>query len=182
MRHLKPIVPEDFLILSISENYVLSYEYHPEQLDFISFLETFKKLCELADKKIANYKILRMNKRIIVLIKNSSKSNTIIKSDYFDLPSKNLKAEIYWVVDIQQFENKLANMNYKWEDYKKEETNYEKNKRKKNIEFFTEYKKHKSLEKLVELGLIHLKDVPQYRKSLKILEKEQIKKRVKHEE
>lgn len=182
MRYLRPVVSEDFIVLSKSEYYVLSYEYRTEQLEFSFFLEYFKKLAELPEKKIVDYKVLRMNNRIIVLLKNSLKSDSIIKSDYFDLPSKKLRAEIFWVVDIQQFENKISTMKPKWEHYKKQESNYEKKKREKNLEFFVEYNKYKSLGRLVELGLIHLKDVPRYQHSLEILEKEQIQKRVKHEE
>ena len=188
LRVLQPLKYETKIPFQKSDNYVLIYIN--AKIELSVFTMEFKDMTNVLGNKIADFKIQKIeNKHILVLLKIRihGKNEFKLKVDFFDLTQNELKAQIYKVDDVEQLEIMMNKMEGALQVVKKQDFGYERKKRQaqqQNKEFFAEYKKHKSLNKLVELGVIHLKDVIHYQGCLEALEKEdqKLKKKVKREE
>lgn len=185
---LHPLVSEDFIILGKSENYAILYRNVKGNLQ--TFKTDFKRIIMVIEKKVGNYKmqLIQDNHVLVVLKLKLQKRNEdlTVRVDLFDLPVKNLRGEIFIVQDPYILESILSKM----DGAKKAISNKdnEKNKRKqleKNKEVFEAYRTHnKSFKKLVELGIIKLKEVLHYENCIERLEREdeKLNKKIKLEE
>ncbi len=187
---LVPVHCENKITISKSKNFVLLYKH--SDIEFQLFVNEFKDICSVLDKKLIDFRIQRIEgKHFLVLlkIKIHQKNELKLKSDFFDMPIFGLKPQIYnvEVVDTETLEKLMNKMDGGLQAVKKQDFGYEIKKRQKrlsNKEFFDEFQKKKSLQSMVKSGSIHLKDVSHYKECLDILEKEEqkLKKKVKGEE
>lgn len=114
-----------------------------------------------------------------------------LKPDFFDLPLEGLRPDLYKVEDVDVLELKVSKMDGASQAVRKHDFLYERKQREtkqKNKEFYHEYKKYESVEKLVELGIIHAKDALHYKEIFDFLKKDaeeredKLKKKIKKED
>jgi len=192
LQSLQPLIFDYLIPFSKSENIVLIYKN--AIIDYETFKGYFREISKVIHNRLKDYKIQKIeNKHIFVLMKVHIRKNDDfkLKPDFFDLPLEGLRPDLYKVEDVDVLELKVSKMDGASQAVRKHDFLYERKQREtkqKNKEFYHEYKKYESVEKLVELGIIHAKDALHYKEIFDFLKKDaeeredKLKKKIKKED